>query len=61
MAATRIIEEDHGTYFGTPRHPHQGYYAGDFGRLSTTPLNGFAPANQNTEAAPSYSPTTRWS
>ena len=28
--AYRIIEEDHGTYTRTP-HPHNGYFAGDFG------------------------------
>ena len=29
-----IIEAEHGTYTGT-RHPHNGYYAGDF---SHTPM-----------------------
>lgn len=37
MAATRIIEEDRGIYVGTPRHPHQGYYAGDFTGRSPRP------------------------
>ena len=33
----RIIEEESGTY--TPRrvHPHNGYYAGDFGPRGTCP------------------------
>jgi hypothetical protein len=30
MAAWIVIEEERGTYVGTPRHPHNGYYAGDF-------------------------------
>ena len=29
MAASRFIEEESGTYTGF-RHPHNGYYAGDF-------------------------------
>jgi hypothetical protein len=29
MAATRIIEQESGTYIGRV-HPHNGYYAGDF-------------------------------
>ena len=31
MAATRLIEQEHGVYVGTA-HAHNGYYAGDFGR-----------------------------
>lgn len=31
MAATRIIEEERGTFVGFT-HVHNGYYAGDFGR-----------------------------
>ena len=30
MATTIAIEEERGTYVGTIRHPHNGYYAGDF-------------------------------
>ena len=30
MASSRIIEEESGTYYAGPRHPHNGYYAGDF-------------------------------
>jgi hypothetical protein len=29
MSTFRILEEDHGTTTGS-RHPHNGYYAGDF-------------------------------
>jgi hypothetical protein len=29
MAASLTIEEEQGTYVGSP-HPHNGYYAGDF-------------------------------
>ncbi|MET0524502.1 MAG: hypothetical protein ABWZ91_06865 [Nocardioides sp.] len=32
MAATRIIEQESGTYTGRV-HPHNGYYAGDFSGL----------------------------
>lgn len=39
MATTRIIEEERGTFTGTPRNPHQGYYAGDFsGRPYVSPF-----------------------
>jgi hypothetical protein len=30
MASSRIIEEESGTYYARPSHPHNGYYAGDF-------------------------------
>ncbi len=30
MAATRIVEEEHGTYRGGPTRQHNGYWAGDF-------------------------------
>jgi hypothetical protein len=30
MATSLLIEHDHGTYSGTVRGKHQGYYAGDF-------------------------------
>lgn len=41
MAATRIIEEERGTFTRTARNPHQGYYAGDFSRRAAT-YDGFA-------------------
>ncbi|HET7689136.1 MAG TPA: hypothetical protein VFK41_02050 [Nocardioidaceae bacterium] len=34
MAASIIIEEETGTYTRTQRHPHNGYYAGDFSNRS---------------------------
>ena len=40
MAASLFIEEESGTYTARPRHPHNGYYAGDFfetSRSSSTP------------------------
>jgi hypothetical protein len=40
MAATRIIEEERGTFSGTPRGSHQGYWAGDFSTRTTAP-SGF--------------------
>ena len=30
MAASLNIEEESGSYYPRPRHPHNGYYAGDF-------------------------------
>jgi hypothetical protein len=36
MTATRNIEDDHGTYTAS-RHPHNGYYAGDFTASVTRP------------------------
>lgn len=32
MAASRIIEEERGTYVGFVVHAHNSYYAGDFSR-----------------------------
>lgn len=36
MAASRFIEEESGTYTGRFRHPHNGYYAGDFSQTPVT-------------------------
>jgi hypothetical protein len=38
MAATRIIEQESGTYTGRV-HPHNCYYAGDFSGLRHDPQN----------------------
>ena len=50
MTATRIIEEERGTFTGTPRNPHQGYYAGDF---SGWPFTVIAVAPRRAERASS--------
>ncbi len=34
MAASRFIEEESGSYTTRIRHPHNGYYAGDFYQTS---------------------------
>ena len=34
MAASLSIEEESGTYTARFRHPHNGYYAGDFSQIS---------------------------
>ena len=34
MAASLFIEEESGTYTAPFRHPHNGYYAGDFSQTS---------------------------
>jgi hypothetical protein len=36
MARTLVIEEEHGTFSGH-RHPHNGYFAGDFSKSTTAP------------------------
>ena len=36
MAASRIIEEESGTYTAPHRHAHNGYYAGDFSAQTPT-------------------------
>jgi hypothetical protein len=33
-AASLFIEEESGTYTARSRHPHNGYYAGDFSQTS---------------------------
>ncbi len=33
MAASRFIEEESGSYTNRIRHPHNGYYAGDFSQM----------------------------
>ena len=42
MAASICIEEESGTHTG--RHPHNGYYAGDFSDVSTSDLTVANPA-----------------
>jgi hypothetical protein len=34
MAASLIIEQESGSYTARFRHPHNGYYAGDFSQTS---------------------------
>jgi hypothetical protein len=34
MAASITVEEERGTYTRCPRHPHNGYWAGDFRRYA---------------------------
>jgi hypothetical protein len=36
MAASLIIEQESGTYTAPFRHPHNGYYAGDFSQTART-------------------------
>jgi hypothetical protein len=59
MAATRIVEEERGTFTGTPRNPHQGYYAGDFTTRSTE-LDGFARALRYSELPPTTAASRGW-
>ncbi len=58
MAATRIIEEERGTYTGAPRNPHQGYYAGDFTNRPTV-SDGFARQLSYSEPHVFPKPTSR--
>jgi hypothetical protein len=58
MAATRVIEQERGTVTGTPRNPHQGYYAGDF---SGRPFTGFTARPEYAERTPTtHTPTGRF-
>ena len=43
MAASLVIEDERGSYTRLVRHPHNGYYAGDFGSGSTAAPGGFRP------------------
>ena len=36
MAASLFIEEESGTYTPRSRHPHNGYFAGDFSQMPWT-------------------------
>lgn len=59
MAATRIVEEERGTFTGSPRNPHQGYYAGDFSGTSRE-LDGFARALRYSERPRTAAPSRGW-
>ncbi len=59
MAATRVIEEERGTFVATPRNPHQGYHAGDFSRRPSAP-NGFARAAQYAQRSRTAAPAALW-
>jgi hypothetical protein len=48
MAASRIIEQESGTYTARIRHPHNGYYAGDF---TQTPRSEAGPPVPGSAAA----------
>ena len=39
MATSLVVEDERGTYTRT-RHPHNGYYAGDFGSGSVRAPDG---------------------
>jgi len=45
MATSLIVEDEHGTYVGTARHPHNGYYAGDFSSRSYPRTRPTSPAS----------------
>jgi hypothetical protein len=45
MAASIAVEEERGTLTRSPYHPHNGYYAGDFGSYpADRPVTSFAVA-----------------
>ena len=56
MAATRIIEQESGTYTGRV-HPHNGYYAGDFSGRRHDPRSK---ATLSSPPSPSRSETPTW-
>jgi hypothetical protein len=41
MAASRILEEDSGTYTARRERAHNGYYGGDFSGQPFRPLGSF--------------------
>lgn len=46
MAASLTVEQESGTYTARIRHPHNGYYAGDFSqssRLASEPCVSLPP------------------
>ncbi len=43
MAASRFIEEESGSYTTRIRHPHNGYYAGDFSGAPRSGSDGRMP------------------
>ena len=46
MAASILVEEEHGTYVGAP-HRHNGYYAGDFSQYADArPATTFRPLDR---------------
>jgi hypothetical protein len=53
MTASRFVEEEQGTYTGS-RHPHNGYYAGDFSTDSGRPGRSatFSSSTRPTHFAP---------
>ena len=64
MARALVIEEESGTYTGR-RHPHNGYYAGDFSasRSATVETAPSAPSRHLHLVpgfAPSVAPTGSW-
>jgi hypothetical protein len=46
MTTSVLIEEESGTFTARFRHPHNGYYAGDF--AEAPPRNPFAAAHVTT-------------
>ncbi len=45
MATSLVIEEEQGVYCGSPRHPHNGYWAGDFSNLPSTQCGPVPPVH----------------
>jgi hypothetical protein len=62
MARSLVIEEDRGTFTAT-RHPHNGYYAGDFGTAAmlrpSSPARPRPPAPQRRPGAADTHPRIR--
>ena len=47
MAASLVVEDERGTYTQLVRHPHNGYYAGDFSSdLTVSVPDGLRPVSQ---------------
>ena len=60
MAASRLVEDESGTYTARFQHPHNGYYAGDFSQMSPArPTSSFALPGQVVHRRTPAAPTAR--
>ena len=53
MAASLLIEDESGVYTGSIRHPHNGYWAGEFSGSQTTGCAAVTPNPTHESIRPS--------
>jgi hypothetical protein len=58
MAASLFIEEESGTYTPRSRHPHNGYFAGDFSQTASGSELRPSAGTVLTAACPGHEPTS---